>query len=197
MNLTDSITGSQGKSMQIAKTAISGCYQVQPMIHDDERGRFVKTLRESVYAQHGLRCDFSEEYYSTSRRNVLRGMHFQEPPFDHEKLVYCVSGSVLDVIVDLRTGSPSEGHCISVELDDVDCHAMYIPRGCAHGFLTRSESATLVYKTTTEYSPEHDAGVLWSSVQFDWPLDEPVLSERDRNFPALQDYDSPFRYGGR
>ena len=183
--------------MEIAKTAIAGCYRVQPVIHEDERGRFVKMLSESVFARHGMSANFSEEYYSTSHRGVLRGMHFQEPPFDHEKLVYCVSGSVLDVIVDLRSGSPSQGRCIPVELDDVNCHAMYIPRGCAHGFLTRSESATLVYKTTTEYAPEHDAGLLWSSLPFDWPLDEPVLSERDRTFPALKDYDSPFRYGDR
>lgn len=182
--------------MKLLLTAIAGCYQLVPNVFRDERGAFVKVFHEEVFREHGLRTDFAEEYYSVSRERVLRGLHFQTPPHEHAKLVYCPQGSVLDVAVDLRVGSPSYGQHIGVELSEANANMLYLPAGLAHGFYTTSTQATMVYKVTSVYAPAHDGGILWSSAGIDWPDADPILSERDRQFPALADFASPFRYAG-
>jgi len=154
----------------------------------------VKTVHASTFAQKGLRFDFREQYYSTSGIHVLRGMHFQAPPFDHEKLVYCQSGIALDVILDLRKGSPTYGKATSVSLEAESADGVYVPRGCAHGFLSLSNGTTLLYNVTVEYDKEHDSGILWSSIPFAWPVQNPTTSTRDSAFPLLEGYDSPFSY---
>ena len=143
-----------------------------------------------------LRTDWAEEYYSVSVKGVLRGFHFQLPPHDHDKLVYCPSGQVLDVVLDLRTGSPSFGkHCI-FDLNGDMANVLYIPKGCAHGFFTRSDQALMMYKVTSVYAPDADAGILWSSAGVTWPDVTPQISARDASFPALSQFCSPFRYVG-
>ncbi len=179
----------------ISPTAIPGCYEIQPRIFDDARGRFVKVFHRNVFAEHGLKVDFSEEYYSISRQGVIRGIHFQNPPMDHVKVIYCVQGEVFDVVVDLRLGSPSYGKSVTLTLSADKGNCVYIPKGLAHGFCATSESATLIYKASTEYSPEHDTGILWSSIGIVWPSASPVLSERDRGFITLSNFKSPFIYG--
>ena len=180
---------------QLNLTAIPGCYEIQPRIFNDVRGRFVKVFHRNAFVEHGLEADFSEEYYSVSHQGVIRGMHFQNPPMDHVKVVYCVQGEVFDVVVDLRLGSPSYGKSVTLNLSADKGNYVYIPKGLAHGFCATSESATLVYKVATEYSPEHDAGILWSSIGIAWPTASPVLSERDCGFIAMSDFKSPFVYG--
>lgn len=180
---------------QVNPTAIPGCYEIQPRIFDDARGRFVKVFQRNAFSEHGLEVDFAEEYYSVSRQGVIRGMHFQNPPMDHVKIVYCVQGEVFDVVVDLRLGSPSYGKAVTLNLSADKGNYVYIPKGLAHGFCATSESATLVYKVATEYSPEHDSGILWSSIGISWPSKNPVLSDRDRGFTPLSDFKSPFVYG--
>lgn len=173
---------------------ILGCFELQPKVFEDPRGRFVKIFHEQAFAAQGLETAFVEEYYSVSYRNVVRGMHFQLPPMDHIKMVYCVEGEVLDVIIDLRDGSPTYGQFELFELSSTKANSIYIPKGMAHGFYVRSEKAIMVYKVSTIYSPMHDAGVLWNSAGIQWPTTEAILSLRDKAFPRLDEFMTPFRY---
>ena len=171
---------------------IPGCVELTATKRSDNRGFFVKTVHETFFAQNGLVGRFKEQFYSMSTKGCLRGMHFQTPPHDHEKLVFCVTGSVLDVVVDLRVGSPTYGQADSVILSADQCNQLYIPRGLAHGFYVLSTSATMIYNVASEYAPANDAGIHWSSVPFDWPDKNPIHSERDAAFPRLVDFHSPF-----
>jgi len=173
---------------------LSGCFELQPKVFDDARGRFVKVFHAEAFAAQGLKTDFAEEYYSVSYKNVIRGMHFQLPPMDHVKMVYCVEGEVIDAVVDLRVGSPTYGQYTLFELSAAKANSIYIPKGMAHGFCVRSEQAIMVYKVNTIYSPAHDAGILWNSVGIQWPTGNAVLSARDQGFPTLEQFKSPFRY---
>ncbi len=178
----------------INDTAIQGCYEIQPRVIDDLRGRFVKVFHKAAFAERQLETDFVEEYYSHSRKGVIRGLHFQTPPYDHVKMVYCVCGEVFDVVLDLRVGSPTYGKAASFCLSAEKGNYLYIPKGLAHGFCVTSELATLTYKVSTVYVPENDAGLLWSSVDIEWPADAPIVSNRDKTFSTLADFESPFRY---
>ncbi len=174
-------------------SAIQGCFELQPKVLDDARGRFVKVFHEAAFAELGLETNFVEEYYSVSHKNVVRGMHFQRPPMDHIKMVYCVQGEVMDVVVDLRVGSPSYGQHAVFELSAGKANSIYIPKGMAHGFRALSENTVMVYKVSTVYSPEHDMGVLWDSLGIAWPTNEPIMSARDRCFPTFTQFESPFQ----
>lgn len=171
---------------------LAGCFELQPKVMEDARGRFVKVFHEEAFAGAGLATGFAEEYYSVSHRNVIRGMHFQLPPMDHVKMAYCIAGEVLDAVVDLRVGSPTYGQFALFELSAARANSVYIPKGMAHGFCALSDQAVMVYKVGTVYSPAHDAGVLWNSMGIPWPTEQPVISERDTGFPALADFISPF-----
>ena len=179
----------------IRETSIPGCIEIQPIVREDFRGSFVKVFQEPEFRKLGLETNFREEYYTTSQRNVIRGMHFQTPPFDHVKLIYCTDGSVFDVAVDIRRNSPHFGRFTSIQLSKENGNAIYIPRGFAHGFFVTSASATLVYKVSAVHSPEHDQGILWNSLDIPWPSERPLISDRDRKLPRLVDFDSPFLYG--
>ena len=130
-------------------------------------------------------------YFKTE---VLRGLHFQRPPHDHEKIVYCTDGGVLDVVVDLRAGSPVYGKHVMIELTADKANMIYIPRGLAHGFYVTTKSATMHYKVSTQYAQSHDTGILWNSAGIDWPDDNPVLSSRDQSFSTFSDFESPFLF---
>lgn len=181
--------------MELTETILAGCYLVRCDMMEDQRGRFVKTYHDVRFTELGLRTDWREEYYSVSEQDVLRGMHFQIPPADHAKLIYCVAGEVLDAVVDLRVGSPTFGQCASFMLPANEGRSVYIPSGLAHGFLSLRDQSIMHYKVTSVYSPEHDAGILWNSLGFDWPIHNPILSSRDRRHPRLEDFQSPFTYG--
>lgn len=180
--------------LDVIKTAIPGCYELQPSALRDSRGAFVKTYHADRFREVGLRTDWAEQYYTTSVPGVLRGLHFQLPPHDHAKLVYCIVGRVLDVAVDLRVGSPSYGQCVTLELSAERGNMIYLPSGLAHGFCTQDQPATLVYNVTSVYQRESDAGIRWDSVNIPWPLTNPLLSERDQSFSTLAAFDSPFAY---
>ena len=180
--------------MKFIPNIIPGCFEIQPTVLKDERGLFVKTFHEQIFAEHGLETHFSEIYYSRSYKGVLRGLHFQVPPHDHAKLIYCLVGKVKDVVVDLRVGSPTYGKFASFILSAETANMIYVPRGLAHGFYTLSDSAIMVYNVTSVYSPQHDTGIRWDSVGIDWPSDKPIISERDGRFVPLADFESPFRF---
>ena len=173
---------------------ITGCYELQPNVQEDLRGRFVKVFHTNEFERRNLAVDFNEEYYSYSTYGVVRGMHFQTPPVDHVKLIYCPHGEVFDVVVDLRLGSPTYGLSKTLVLSSKKGNCVYIPKGIAHGFCATSKSAILVYKVSTVYSPGNDCGILWSSIDVDWPITEPILSNRDSSFSPLSDFESPFVY---
>ncbi len=177
----------------VKESGISGCVELFPDVYQDQRGFFVKTFHTAQFSELGLQTKWAEEYYSHSRKGVLRGLHFQLPPHDHEKLVYCVAGKVLDVAVDLRVGSPTYGQCAWFALNSETANMVYIPRGLAHGFYTLSDTATMMYKVSTVYAPDHDSGILWSSVDAPWTDTSPILSQRDSEFPSFSSFVSPFQ----
>jgi dTDP-4-dehydrorhamnose 3,5-epimerase len=164
---------------------------------DDVRGSFVKTYTSTMLDAlvtddaRGSAFDLREEFYSTSARDVIRGMHFQLPPHDHVKLVYCAVGAVTDVLLDLRRG-PGYGRVASVLLNAASPSLIVIPKGIAHGFRALVDGSLMVYKTSSEYAPTHDAGIRFDSIGFDWKCNHPILSARDTSHPALVDFSSPF-----
>lgn len=174
--------------------ALPGVRLLEPRLFSDQRGSFVKTYHASAWHDSGISFAMREEYYSISRRGVLRGMHFQTPPEDHAKLVYCPCGRVLDVLLDIRRGSPTFGLCMAQELSAENRLILVIPPGMAHGFLSLEEQSIMLYKTTTVHNPSLDAGIRWDSFGFDWGPGAPVISERDASFPDFADFSTPFSW---
>lgn len=182
--------------VELVETGIPGCHQLNFPCQSDLRGSFVKPFRESTFAQKGLATGFSEIFYTVSGPNVLRGMHIQLPPADHAKLVYCLTGKIMDVVLDVRRGSPTYGVHEVFELD-ASCHrGVYLPCGVAHGFYVLVPPATTAYLAGAEHSPGLDVGISWNSFGAPWPVDRPVLSPRDAALPRFEEFISPFRYPG-
>ncbi len=180
--------------MEIKPTKIPGCYEIKHKVRKDSRGKLVKTFHEDTFRKYGLHFNFPEVYYSISKKNVLRGMHFQVPSQHHIKIVLCISGNIMDAVVDLRVGSPTFGEHILVELNPMKANMLYIPEGCAHGFYTLSDNAVFLNQTSTMFSEKHDAGVRWDSCGIDWQIKNPIVSEKDKNLIEFESYESPFRY---
>lgn len=178
----------------LKQSKLPGCFELQSKVATDVRGRFVKIFHEQAFLAHGLEITFREEYYSVSYKSVIRGMHFQLPPMDHVKMVYCVEGEVMDAVVDLRVGSPTYGQHALFELSAAKANIAYIPKGMAHGFYVLSDQAFMVYKVSTIYAPDHDTGLLWNSVGIPWPTTSPILSVRDKSFATLEEFESPFHF---
>ena len=180
--------------MIIKPTKLHDCYELTPSSFSDERGSFTKIYQDSTFAAKGLHCDFKEEYYTTSCKNVLRGLHFQLPPHDHVKCVFCICGDVFDVVLDFRAGSPTFGTWQSFLLSSSKPTGLYIGQGLAHGFLALSDNATLLYRVTSEHAPSYDSGIRWNSAGIDWPKAEYIISKRDEGLPCLSDWKSPFTW---
>lgn len=179
--------------MKIIKTVMEGCFEIQPKIFNDERGSFVKTYHEEVFKSNNLCTSFTEEYYSYSTKNVLRGLHFQIPPYDHVKFVACLSGKVYDVIVDLRKKSKTYKQYLGIELCSKKGNMLYIPKGFAHGFYVLSDEAIFLNRTSTIYNSENETGIKWDSCGINWPSTNPIISEKDSKLLKLEDYKSPFK----
>ncbi len=179
---------------KIKDTLIPGCFEIVPRLMEDKRGRFVKVFHQREYEKLGLQTSFLEEYYSFSEKSVVRGLHFQAPPSDHVKLVYCVHGEVKDVVVDIRKGSPTFGKTVSIILSAKNANLLYIPSGLAHGFCVTSKNAIMVYKVSTIYDPTRDNGIHWNSININWPTKNPIISTRDSEFPTLDKFQTPFKY---
>jgi dTDP-4-dehydrorhamnose 3,5-epimerase len=173
---------------------LEGVYEIFPKVFTDQRGSFVKTFHDEEFTSYGLETNFKEQYYSNSKKGVFRGLHFQIPPYDHVKLVYCVSGSVDDVVLDIRKGSPTYGKYKIFNLSSEKGNMVYIPKGFAHGFFVTAEEALLIYNVTTVYSPGHDTGINLESVDIPLPSKNLLVSERDKHLVNLKNFDSPFIY---
>lgn len=159
----------------------------------DARGLFVKTFHQTTLKEAGIDFALRESYFSLSNKDVIRGMHFQLPPHQHAKLVFCPQGAILDVIVDLRKASPTYGQYHAQELSAANHKAYYIPEGFAHGFKSLTDDAITYYLVSSEYSQPHDTGILYNSFGFDWGVEDPILSARDLSFGTLAAFDSPFQ----
>lgn len=180
--------------LRVKEGRIPGVLQLFPTVHSDHRGVLVKTIEKSWFDQASISCDWPEQFYSRSNAGVVRGLHFQLPPADHQKLVFCVNGTALDVVVDLRVGSPTYGEAESFLLDDVSWCGVVIPRGLAHGFAALRDNTVMAYATSTEYDASRDAGIRWDSAPLEWPMSDPVVSDRDRALPRFEEFVSPFTF---
>lgn len=178
--------------MRILNTYFEGLFVLETDNYQDERGGFQKLFNYNFFFEHGLDSDFKEFYYSVNKENVIRGMHFQIPPYDHTKVVYVSKGRIIDVVVDLRKNQPTYGKCFSLELNDQKGRYLYIPKGFAHGFASLEEGSIVNYAQTTCYSKECDLGIDAMSIGFDWMIDNPIRSGRDLTFDLFKNFNSPF-----
>lgn len=178
--------------MQISDTEFPEVKLISNFCSQDARGKFIKIYNEDIFAESGLRTDFAESYYSVSAKGTIRGLHFQLPPYDHAKLVHVITGAVVDVVVDLRRKSVSYRKHIDIRITSDKPQALYIPSGFAHGFHSLEDNTTVIYYVTSGYAREHDTGVRWDSIEYDWKEQNPIVSERDWGFPALSEYESSF-----
>jgi len=184
--------------IRIIETGLDGVVVVETDFFRDERGFFIESYHKQRYFDYGLKYEFVQDNHSRSVRHVLRGLHYQDMSAPMGKLVRCTAGSILDVAVDLRLGSPNCGKWVSVELSCENMRQLFVPPGYAHGFLTLSDSAEVQYKCTAYYTPASEGVIAWNDADLaiDWPCSEPMLSARDTRGMALRDYlkNPAFRY---
>ena len=182
--------------MEVIKTAIEGVYIIEPKVFGDARGYFFESFSEREFKEKVGDIHFVQDNESMSKYGVMRGLHFQRPPYAQSKLVRCVKGKVIDVAVDIRKGSPTYGQHVAALLTEENHRQFFIPQGFAHGFAVLSESAVFQYKCDNFYHPEADGGIsiLDKSLGIDWGLamEEALLSEKDTKHPKLAEFDSPF-----
>ncbi len=167
-------------------TKLEGTILLEPVVHGDDRGFFFESFRRDLWAEHGVDVDFVQHNHSRSARGTLRGIHFQTEP-GQAKLIRCVRGRIFDVAVDLRRGSPTYGRWEGHVLDDESHRQLFVPLGFAHGFAVLSDVADVAYLCSSTYDPATEAGIAWDDpdVGVEWPLDDPLLSERDKTAPSL------------
>lgn len=178
--------------MKFIPQSIPEVILIEPTVHGDDRGYFVETFRQDLFEETlGYKVNFIQDNESKSTKGVLRGLHYQLPPYTQAKLVRVIEGSVLDVAIDIRKSSPTFGQHVSVELTGENKHQLFIPHGFAHGFVVLSDSATFAYKVDNYYAPEHDRGIAFDDIKLtiDWqlPLNELQLSDKDKTHPNLSD----------
>ena len=182
--------------MEVIKTAIEGVVIIEPNVFKDARGYFFESYSQREFEEKVRKINFVQDNESMSSYGVMRGLHFQYPPYAQSKLVRCVKGKVLDVAVDIRKGSPTYGQHVVVELSEENQRQFFVPRGFAHGFSVLSETAVFQYKCDNFYAPHADGGIsiLDASLNIDWriPTDKAILSEKDTKHCLLKDFDSPF-----
>ncbi len=167
---------------------------IRPQVFNDARGFFLEIYKHADFAAAGISEHFVQDNYSRSVRGALRGLHYQKNPMAQGKLVCCIRGTLFDVAVDIRSGSPRYGKWLGVELSGESRQMLYVPPGFAHGFQVLSESAEVLYKCTQEYSPADDRGIIWNDpdIQVSWPVSNPILSGKDKTHPVLRNADNNF-----
>lgn len=180
--------------MNISKTKLEGLLILQPKVFEDSRGYFFESFRLDVLQSHGMNLDFVQDNESKSDKNVLRGLHFQNPPYEQGKLVRVVKGSVLDVAVDIRENSPTYGQWISQVLSGENKTMIWIPPGFAHGFLTLENNTLFQYKCTAYYNKESEGCIRWNdpSLNIWWNINKPIISDKDQTAPLFSEYKCKF-----
>jgi dTDP-4-dehydrorhamnose 3,5-epimerase len=184
--------------MKFIKTEISDVYIIEPSVFGDNRGYFLESFNLEKFEENVYPIKFVQDNESKSSKGVLRGLHFQKPPFNQAKLVRCIEGRVMDVAVDIRKGSPTYGKHIAVELSGENKKQLFVPRGFAHGFSVLSETAVFAYKVDNDYAPEYDAGIRWNdtNLNINWGLEENdvLVSGKDKTLPFLSEFETPFNF---
>jgi len=178
------------------KLDISDVILVEAKAFPDERGFFMESFKESAFIENGINTNFVQDNYSHSVKGVLRGLHYQKDPKAQAKLVMAMRGEIFDVAVDIRKDSPTYGKWVGEILSEQNHRLLYVPEGFAHGFCVVSDGADVLYKVNQEYSPENDKGILWNDPNIDvkWPVDKPIVSEKDLKQPLLKNTDNNFVY---
>lgn len=182
--------------MKFIKTEISDVYIIEPSVFRDNRGYFLESYNQKRFEEIVGETCFMQDNESKSSKGVLRGLHFQKPPYEQAKLVRCIEGEVLDVAVDIRKNSKTYGHHVKVVLSGENKRQLFVPRGFAHGFLVLSDSATFAYKVDNTYAPEFDAGIRWDdnelNIQWGMEKSEVIVSTKDAELPFLLEFETPF-----
>ncbi len=183
--------------MKLNKTEINGVYEVEPQVFGDNRGWFCETYSKKEFEKVGIKVDFVQDNRSFSaKKGTLRGLHCQKAPMSQAKLVSCIKGTILDVAVDIRKGSPTYMKYVAVELSEENKKMLFIPKGCLHGFVTLTDNVEIAYKVDEFYSPENDRSIRFddSEIGVEWGISEPILSEKDKKAPLLKDSDVEFEF---
>ena len=169
---------------------------ITPKAFSDERGFFMESHKESEFKENGINFEFKQDNHSKSSKKVLRGLHYQLEPYAQGKLVRVITGKIFDVAVDIRKGSPTFGKWVSAELSEDNKKMLWIPPGFAHGFLSLEDNTNVLYKSTNEYDKESERGILWNDpvVGIKWPINNPLLSDKDKKSPLLKEADINFNY---
>ena len=182
--------------MQFIKTEIPDVVIIEPKVFGDDRGYFLESFNQKEFEESIGKISFVQDNESKSSRGVLRGLHFQNPPFAQAKLVRCIEGEVLDIAMDIRKKSPTYGHHVAVKLSGENKRQLFVPKGFAHGFVVLSKSATFAYKVDNWYAPENEDGIIWNDVdlKIDWEIEQEKvqLSEKDKNLQTFKMFNSPF-----
>lgn len=182
--------------MELIKTDLEDLFILEPKVFGDNRGYFFEPYNQKVFKEKFPKVEFVQDNESMSLRGVLRGLHFQKPPFDQAKLVRCIQGKVIDVAVDLRKNSLTYGKHVEVILSGKNKRQLFVPRGFAHGFAVLSEKATFAYKVDNWYAPEYDSGIIWNDIDLniDWRLkpEEVQLSDKDKDLISFKNFTTPF-----
>lgn len=177
---------------QFTETPIDKVFEIKMPRFEDNRGSFIKVFEKSILLEKSIDFRLEESYFSISAKNVIRGMHFQTPPHQHHKIVFCPRGAVMDVVVDLRKSSPTFRNYFCTKLSAENHNGLFIPEGCAHGFKSLEDDSMTVYFVSSEYHKESDSGILWDSFGMEWECVHPIMSKRDQAFLSLKEFDSPF-----
>ena len=184
--------------MKFIKTHISDVYVIEPSVFGDARGYFLESFNLEKFKENIYPIKFVQDNESKSSRGVLRGLHFQKPPYDQAKLVRCIEGRVMDVAVDIRKGSPTYGKHVAIELSGENKRQLFVPRGFAHGFSVLSDTAVFAYKVDNIYAPESDSGIRYDDkeLNIDWGVEdsEVIVSEKDAELPFFSKFESPFTF---
>jgi len=180
--------------MQIETTPFEGLLIIRPQVFGDERGYFFESWNEGSFRKAGIDVPFRQDNQSASIKDVVRGLHFQTPPYEQGKLIRVISGAVLDVVVDLRRGQPTFGQHFKLVLDDRTKLMLFIPSGFAHGFKTLEDNTVFFYKCTQIYQRDYDSTLRWNDpdLNIDWEISDPILSKKDQQAPFFRDFVSPF-----
>ena len=180
--------------MQIVETNIKDLIVIETSVYHDTRGFFLETYNKAAYSKLGINFEFLQDNLSLSKKNVLRGMHLQNPPFDQGKLVRVIKGSVLDVVIDLRKASPTYGQHFKIELNDRNNKALWVPSGFAHGFAALEDNTLFSYKCTNVYNKDSEVSILWNDPELgiDWEINDPIISEKDQQANLFRHFVSKF-----
>jgi dTDP-4-dehydrorhamnose 3,5-epimerase len=180
--------------MIIKETNIEGLLVIEPNVFEDERGYFMETYNKEVFKKVGISDLFVQDNQSLSQKNVLRGLHFQKPPFSQAKLISVIKGSVLDVAVDIRRNSKTYGEHYLIELSETNKKSFYISEGFAHGFLTLEDNTIFTYKCSNNYNKESEDSIFWNDelLNINWGIENPILSEKDKKAQLFNNFNSPF-----